>query len=224
MPPVPSLPTGQADRPLRRDAERNRQRIVEAAREVFADRGLAASLDDIARHAEVGVGTVYRRFPDKQLLIDALFEDRVAEVVDAFEHGLAHSDPWEGLASTLETVLGLQAADLALRDLLLGRGDTCDGVRQARRRIAPLAERLLHRAQAQGTARPDAVPSDLFLLQMTLSTLIDATRELDPELWRRFLALALDGLRTQREGPTPLPAGLDAGKLDQALLGWRPHR
>src|SRR5579884_684684 len=69
------------ERPLRKDAERNRRRILDAAAELFTERGLGVTLNDIAHHADVGVGTVYRRFPDKELLIDALFEERFAEFV-----------------------------------------------------------------------------------------------------------------------------------------------
>ena len=78
-------------RPLRRDAELNRQRILAAAGELFAERGLAVTLDDIARHAGVGVGTVYRRYPDKELLIDALFEERLTALCEAAEAALASS-------------------------------------------------------------------------------------------------------------------------------------
>src|SRR5437763_16612288 len=84
------------ERPLRKDAERNRQRILDAAAELFTQRGLGVTLNDIAHHADVGVGTVYRRFPDKELLIDALFEDRVEEFVVLAEESLADPDPWHG--------------------------------------------------------------------------------------------------------------------------------
>ena len=98
----PSSPA--SERPLRRDAERNRLRILQAAREVFADRGLDASLDQIAAHAGVGVGTVYRRFADKDALIDALFEERIDEVTAAGQRALSASDPWEGLVGFLQHV------------------------------------------------------------------------------------------------------------------------
>src|ERR1700730_8059433 len=91
-----------SERPLRQDAERNRLRILQAAREVFADRGLDASLDQIAVHAGVGVGTVYRRFPDKDALIDALFEERIGEVAAAGQDALAAPDPWQGLVDFLQ--------------------------------------------------------------------------------------------------------------------------
>ena len=84
--------TSSSDRPLRRDAERNRQRILQAAAEVFAERGLSATMDDIAEHASVGVGTVYRRFPDKELLIDALFEERMARMLEVAQQALAEPD------------------------------------------------------------------------------------------------------------------------------------
>src|ERR1700760_870890 len=96
------------ERPLRRDAERNRQRILEVAREAFAEDGLAVTLDEIARRAGLGVGTVYRRFPDKEQLIDALFEDRLAEILATANASLEIVDPWEGLSHLIEASRGLQ--------------------------------------------------------------------------------------------------------------------
>ena len=107
-------------RPLRRDAERNRQRILDAARVVFAERGLSGSLDDIARQAGVGVGTVYRRFPDKELLIDALFEERIEEIADVARAAADHPDPWEGLVDFLTRTQELQSRDRGLKELVLG--------------------------------------------------------------------------------------------------------
>src|SRR5262249_56026858 len=96
--------------PLRRDAERNRQRILEAARTGFAERGLSITLDEIAKLAGVGVGTVYRRFPNKELLIDALFEDRIGEVAAAAEEALTDDDGWRALTTVLERSVHLIAA------------------------------------------------------------------------------------------------------------------
>jgi len=89
------------ERPLRRDAERNRQRILLAAAEVFTQRGLEATLDDVARQAGVGVGTVYRRFPDKESLVAELFADRIDAMVAVAEQALAAPDPWQALVSYL---------------------------------------------------------------------------------------------------------------------------
>src|ERR671933_90846 len=106
--------------PLRRDAERNRQRILDAARELFAERGLAVTLNDVADHAGVGVGTVYRRFPDKAELVEALFEQRLEGIVGLLEEALENPDPWLGLEGFLERVLELQANDRGLKDILVG--------------------------------------------------------------------------------------------------------
>src|SRR3954451_11483124 len=105
---------------LRRDAERNRQRILAAAADAFAEGGLAVTMDEIARCAGVGVGTVYRRFPDKELLIEALFEQRLEELVALAEDALAHDDPWDGLVAFLERLLAVQAGDRGLKEVALG--------------------------------------------------------------------------------------------------------
>ena len=110
---------GDRPRPLRRDAERNRQRILRAASEVFTARGVEATLDDVAHHAGVGVGTVYRRFPDKEALIEALFEKRLDTMVGLAEEGSANPDPWAGLVFFLEQAGGLLAGDRGLRQILM---------------------------------------------------------------------------------------------------------
>ncbi|WP_372791745.1 TetR/AcrR family transcriptional regulator [Paraconexibacter sp.] len=203
-------------RPLRKDAERNRRRVLEAAREVFAARGLTASLDDIAHHAGVGVGTVYRRFPDKEQLIDALFEDRVAELQGVAEEGLALDDPWEGLVHFLIRSNELQAADRGLKDAVLGGAEGCTRVAHARSRISPLVARLLARAQAAGAVRADADITDLVLAQIAIGAVAEATSEVSPDTWRRFVTLILDGLRT---GGTEFPAPpLDDAQLEQTLV------
>src|SRR5882757_7787943 len=109
------------DRPrLRRDAELNRRRLIAAAHEVFRERGLSATLDDVARHAGVGVGTAYRRFANKEELVDALYDDMVDRVEAIALDGLADPDPWRGLASSLERVCEVQAFDRGLREVMLG--------------------------------------------------------------------------------------------------------
>src|SRR5690242_15242112 len=105
-------------RPLRADAERNRLRILQAAAEVFARRGLDAGLDEIARHAGVGTGTVYRRFPDKSLLVEALVEQRMAAIEELAERSLAAADAWAGIAGFLEGFVERLVADRALTDML----------------------------------------------------------------------------------------------------------
>jgi AcrR family transcriptional regulator len=218
-------PVSEAPRPLRKDAARNRLRILEAARELFAQRGLEVTLDDVAHHAGVGVGTVYRRFPDKEQLIEALFEDRLAAVGGLAEQALEAEDAWEGLVGFLEATMGLQAADRGLKEIILGGPHGREHVAAARRRIAPLVARLVARAQAQGALRSDVRVTDMPLLQLMVGAIIDVSRDVEPELWRRFLGLLLDGLRADRDGANALPA--DALSLDQlatAMAAWRPPR
>jgi AcrR family transcriptional regulator len=213
---------GEPQPKLRADAARNRARILAAAAEAFAEGGLAVTMDEIARRAGVGVGTVYRRFPDKDLLIDALFEQRIAELVALAEEAREATDAWEGLVHFFEAGLALQAADRGLKEVLLGSGHGQDRVTRARARISPVIEELVRRAKAEGRLRPDVEAPDLGIIQFMLGALADSTRDIDPEQWRRFLAIVLDGLRTRRDAPTPLgPGPLDEHRFDEAMAAWR---
>jgi len=200
------VPT-QAPKQLRADAERNRQRILDAARELFAERGLGVTLNDIAHHAGVGVGTVYRRFPDKRQLIDGLFEQRLQDLVTLMNAAAANPDPWEGLAGFLRQALELQASDRALRELITGMPDGLERVSRIRNELLPLGSELVRRARESGQLRDDVEPQDLPLVQLMLTAIIDATRDVDPELWRRYLAVVLRGLSARPDQLEPLAPG-----------------
>jgi AcrR family transcriptional regulator len=211
------------ERPLRRDAERNRQLILAAAGEAFAEDGLAVTLDEIARRAGVGVGTVYRRFPDKEQLIDALFEERIGEVVALAEASLLCDDAWDGLVGFLEGATALHAYDRGLKEVMLSGAHGLERVHRARQLMVPLVERLVARAQEQGALRPDADPSDLPLILLMLGSLSECAREVEPEIWRRFLGILTDGLRTRHDSPTELePAGLTPEQVQHMMRAWRP--
>ena len=211
------------DRPLRRDAERNRQRILEVARDAFAEDGLAVTLDEIARRAGVGVGTVYRRFPDKEQLIDALFEERIGEMVKIAEAALRCENAWDGLVSFLECATAAHADDRGLKEVALSGVHGLGRVSRARELMFPLVTRLVARAQAEGSLRPDVRATDMPLMQLMLGSLSECTRDVDPEAWRRYLGILTDGLRTSREGPTPLAsAGLEPEQVAQTMRCWRP--
>jgi AcrR family transcriptional regulator len=215
----------ETPRPLRKDAERNRQRILEAARELFAERGLQATLDDVAHRAGVGVGTVYRRFADKEQLIEALFESRLDQMAALAEDGLTDDDAWHGLVTFLEGVLSLQAADRGLKEVALGGPHGRSHVAAARQRIAPLVGRLVLRAKQQGALRADVEVSDMPLLQLMIGTIVDCTREVQPELWRRFLAIVLEGMRARPDGVEPLPVeALSMEQVAVAMTAWRAPR
>jgi AcrR family transcriptional regulator len=206
------------EKPLRKDAERNRARILDAAAELFRERGLGVTLNDIAHHADVGVGTVYRRFPDKEQLIDALFEQRVEEMLALAEECLEDADAWHGLTSFLERGLELQARDRGLKQLLLGTPQGCAGVGGVRERMLPVVTAIVVRAREAGALREDIEPEDLAVLQWMLGTVVDYGRELRPELWRRYLHVVLRGMRAEPTAPQPLPEpALTRDALDELL-------
>jgi AcrR family transcriptional regulator len=213
------------DRPLRKDAELNRRKILDAAAELFAERGLGATLNDVAHQAGVGVGTVYRRFPDKAQLIDELFEERLAEIHALIGVAIEDPDPWHGLTSFLEGALEIQARDRAVKELLFNTPGGVERVAKMREKMFPLATVLVARAQESGQLRPDAAAQDVPMLQLMIGTIIDLSRDFEPDLWRRFLAIVLQGLRADPGPPEPLQTAAPAPDRMQAMLtAWKPAR
>ena len=208
-----STPT---ERPLRKDAERNRQRILAAAGEVFAERGLGVTLDDIARAAGVGVGTVYRRFPDKGTLIDALFAQRIEALCDIAEEALDIPDAWEALVFYFEKGSRLQARDRGLKELLSCSTHGGQPVVEAKARLRTHVTALYDRGKAARVLREDVEPYDSPLIAIMLGAVMDRSRDVEPELWRRYLAIILDGLRPQAATPLPIPA-LSFAQLDAVM-------
>jgi AcrR family transcriptional regulator len=204
-----------SERPLRADAERNRIRILDAAAELFADKGLSVGLDEIAHHAGVGVGTAYRRFPDKRQLIEALFDERLDRLAELAERGLGADDAWEGLTGFIEQATELQIANRGLKELVFGTDHGTELAQRAHARIGPLAEELVRRAQAGGALRRDVVATDVALIQFIVSAAAELAPHA-PQLWRRYLALMLDGLRTPDPHPLPQP-GLRPDELPGAM-------
>jgi AcrR family transcriptional regulator len=214
-------------KPLRSDAERNRQRIIAAAAEVFAERGLDVSLDDIAAAAGVGVGTVYRRFPDKDALIDALFEEKIAAIEQLARDGLATEDPWEAFSLFMRGVCRLQAEDRGLKEALLMRDRGTERLQHARDTIAPVAAQLLERAQAAGVVRADLGMYDVPMMHFAIGFIADSTREEDPRYWERVLTVLLDGVRARPDDLTPMPTpSLDRDRFLAAMgrRAWARHR
>ncbi len=209
-------------RPLRRDAAANRERLLTAASELFAERGLDVTLNDIAHHAGVGVGTAYRRFANKEQVIDALFEQRLQDVAAVASEALADPDAWHGLVTFLERSLRMQFGDRGLTQIM-NNPDLGDArVADARDRIAPLLEALVDRAKGQGAVRADLDQTDLIFTQVALAAVIDATRTIAPDLYRRYLAIILDGIRADRSELTPLPTpALTAEQTHAAMTRQR---
>ncbi|HEX4467460.1 MAG TPA: TetR/AcrR family transcriptional regulator [Solirubrobacteraceae bacterium] len=201
---MPESPT-TVPRPLRRDAQANRARILEAAGAVFAAHGIDAPLDEIARRAGVGAGTLYRHFADRETLLDALFDERVRIFDQLMTEAAAADDAWTGLVELLETGFALQAADRGLKDILLARSRGLGRVHQPPEETVRAITGLLDRAKAQGALRTDVTITDLPMISAAIHGVIDLTGAVAPDVWRRTLQIILDGLRADGAGPTPLP-------------------
>jgi AcrR family transcriptional regulator len=207
--------------PLRADAERNRLRLLDAAKELFATRGLDVTLDEIARHAGVGTGTAYRRFANKEELIDALMVDRIEELSAIARDCLEEPDPWVGLTSYFERALALMASDRGLKEVLFSEGRGHDRVAHARRAIAPVVTKLVRRAVEAGAVRRELSTTDVPIISIMLNTVVDFVRDVEPEVYKRYLAIVLDGLRP-RDDVDPLPVeALNLRALQSAMAKWR---
>ncbi len=214
-------------RRLRRDAERNRQRILAAAAEVFTQRGLEATLDDVARAAGVGVGTVYRRFPDKESLIAELFRDRIDALVAVAEEACEAADPWQGLVSYLEFAAGSMAGDMGLRQLMMYGAYGREQVAYASARMRPVITRLVERAQAAGELRADFRATDVKIIVFMLASAAEYACHVQPGIWRRYLTLVIDGMRPRRDGVSELPVpALSIKQLEDSMRApeQRPAR
>jgi AcrR family transcriptional regulator len=186
-------------RPARRDAARNYQRILDAAREALGESGADASMEEIAARAGVGVGTVYRRFASKDALIGELLRLALEELMAAVDRSLARTDG-NGLEELLRA-FGQSFADHArYANLFLERPANDAATRRVRAAIAELTER----AAAAGTVQPDVTAGDIMALVLGMRGLAQAAGELDPAAGQRFLDIHLAGLRAAR------PAGRGA--------------
>ncbi|MET7993135.1 TetR/AcrR family transcriptional regulator [Amycolatopsis sp. NPDC005232] len=218
-------PDAAPARPLRRDAELNRRRILESARAVFGKRGLEATLDDVAHHAGLGVGTVYRRFPSKEHLVEAMFVEQLQDIADLAEQALGAEDPWDGFVDFVWRTVELHSADRGLREIMLSKAFGHEHVAEVKAHMVPLITRLMERAQESGQLRADLVPTDLPLIHQMVGAAVEYTSAVEPHLWRRCLALILDGLRAEPGRATELPhPGLDQAEIDQAMCAWRQPR
>jgi AcrR family transcriptional regulator len=160
-------------------------------------------VDEIARRAGVGMGTLYRHFPTKHALIDAIVDARFEELTACAQQALQHADPWEGLATFLDTAVTLQAGDRGFKDALAARGRDEKGVKAARRRLHAAMGDLLERGQAAGVVRPDLAVADLVVLLWATARIVERTPETAPAQARRFVVLHLQGLRADAAVPSP---------------------
>jgi len=182
------------ERPLRADARRNRERILQAARCACAEHGVSVQMDDVARGAGVGVGTVYRHFPTKEALIEALVAEKFRITTENLRQALDIEDPWEAFAEGLRRNAEVMASDAALREALARLAPVAGHSAHGRAEFEALAARLVARAQEAGALRDDVTVADVGALMAGLSGSM-ARPDLD---WRRHLEILLDGLRANR--------------------------
>ncbi|GAA4288331.1 TetR/AcrR family transcriptional regulator [Georgenia daeguensis] len=206
-------------RPLRRDAEENRLRVIRAAREAFAAHGLGVGFNDIARHAGVGVGTVYRRFPDRATLVREALQGEVAQILAVADEAIAAEPAWDGLMLLIGHVADLLAANLGLRDVALGPGQLSEDFGDVAERVAGHVEELLERAKGEGSVRPDATPQDLTMMFLMITELAMHATASNPRAYRRYLRIFTDGLRAT--GPdAPLPDRLGEADAEDVARRW----
>ena len=179
------------ERPKRADARRNEEKLVAAAREAFAERGVETSLEDIARRAGVGIGTLYRHFPTRPALLEAVYLEEVQAICRSADE-FADVDPWEALTGWLRLYAGFAATKRALFDELLPYiGQDAEVFTSCKTVIRATGDALLHRAQEARTVRPDVTFMDVARMVGGIAT-IRAAEPMDIE---RILEVALDGLR-----------------------------
>ncbi|MDT5002033.1 MAG: hypothetical protein QOK12_4138 [Mycobacterium sp.] len=209
-------------RPLRKDAERNRQLVIEAARELFASRGLEATLNEVAHHAGLGVGTVYRRFPTKEDLFEAIFEEGIDQLTDLAESALCQANSWHGFEWFVTLMCELTAMDRGMREVIFSK--TCGGNRleAARDRLVPVLSKLVERAQNDGHLRPEASATDMPILGLIAGTVSEYAGHVDAELWRRYVAILLEGMRYRDDQPPLEVAALGDEQLETAMQTWLP--
>jgi AcrR family transcriptional regulator len=189
------------EKPLRADARRNREKVLAAARAVFAEQGVDAQMDDVARRADVGVGTVYRHFPTKDELINALSDELFAVIAVHTRTLLTLDDPWEAFTRALWFGAEKTAGDRAFTEILAAmRGNparTCPGKED----LLETTALLMDRCKAAGVMREDAMVEDIGLLMCGVGSASQMEHPV-PDAWRRHLAIMLDGLRAQAASGT----------------------
>jgi AcrR family transcriptional regulator len=206
----------EAAPPLRRDAERNRQLLLRTAYDLMASQGLDVSYEDIARAAGTGMGTIYRRFPQRQDLLDALFSEHIDTVIGLAAQASRYDDAWAGLTWFIEQQLGIEAQSRGLGELLRSRNQATALVQRAHERMTPLVADLVDRAVRAGQLPTGATPADFAAVHVMVGSVMDASRAHAPGLWRRARRIALAGVRhADLSGDQPDEAVIDRLYNDQ---------
>jgi AcrR family transcriptional regulator len=208
---------------LRSDAERNRGRIVAAARRAYAVGGLSVSMAAVAREAGVGIATVFRHFPTREELIAAVFADTMDTYLNAAATALEDPDPWHGFIGYVETVCAMQAADRGFADVLTMTFLTTNALADKRAEAYWRFTELIDRAKASGRLRPDFSPVDLVILLLANAGVIAATADEMPDAWRRLVGYMLQAFAVHDS--EAMPAAPDTARYQAAFVRgqrWEP--
>ncbi|MGC4933835.1 TetR family transcriptional regulator [Gordonia sp. DT30] len=203
------------EKPLRADAERNRQRIIGAARDLFTERGLDVSLDEVAAAAGVGVGTVYRRFANRDELVFGVFIDHLESVVARTAEAIDNEDPWDAVEGLATWMCRILAEDRGLAAIIMTVDHSNPEIERFKATLSERINRIFARAMAAGVLRPDLAFTDFFALFTMIKAIAEATEQTAPGTWRRYLDLFLDAVRAEpRRAPLGAPAMTEAQVRD----------
>jgi AcrR family transcriptional regulator len=190
---------------LRADAERNRERIIGAARALFAERGIEVTMEEVARRAGVGVATLYRRFPTRADLVAGAFEEKMWRFADGARMALADPDPWHGFCRYVRLLGAMQATDRGLSDVLTMTFPSVARFEAARVQAFADFSELTRRAQEAGSLRQDFVPEDLIILLMASAGVVAATGKAAPRSAPRLIGYLLQAFAAPGGGTLPPP-------------------
>ncbi|KAA9157613.1 TetR/AcrR family transcriptional regulator [Amycolatopsis acidicola] len=180
-------------RPLRRDAQRNRELLLAAARDVFGEKGLDAPLEEIARKAGVAIGTLYNRFPSRTALIEEIFAEVIEKWAEIGEEALKFEDAWEGFTHFVERTCEMQSVDRGLSEVCVMTFPGVPRIDRAKSQVWEVLGRVIGRAHEEGGLRADFTAEDLIVAVVSTSRV----GEFSLGDWRRHLGFLLDGCRVQ---------------------------
>ncbi|WP_432194326.1 TetR/AcrR family transcriptional regulator [Streptomyces sp. bgisy027] len=212
------VPGQQPEQGLRADAERNRDRIVAAARRLYATEGLGVSMASIAREAGVGKATLSRRFASREELITTVFADRMDAYADAVTEALADPDPWHGFTRYVEAVCAMQAADRGFADVLTMTFPSAKALEARRAEAYHGFVEVVTRAQNSGRLREDFTSEDMVILLMANAGVVAATGDAAPDAWRRLVGQMLRAYATPGTEPPAVPRAPAPQTLYRAMV------
>jgi AcrR family transcriptional regulator len=210
---APSQP--REERSLRADAEQNRERIVEAARALFAERGIDVTREEIARRAGVGMATLHRRYPTRADLVAGVFEEKMRQFATGARKALKDPDPWHGLCRYITSLCAMQTSDRGFADVLTMTFPTAAGFEAARDQAYDDFSKLIKRAKAAGALREDFVAEDLIILLMASAGVVAAAGKAAPRAAPRLVAYLLQAFAAP--GGPPLPPPPSSRQIYKAL-------